>query len=96
MSGELLQWLSTSPAERRRVRNIEVVQQEADVAEAQVAGIGHVTKRAMFEAMQTNILRREAERLAPDGAELYAMIAVAGAIEMTNVISRMNRPGRRY
>jgi hypothetical protein len=93
LSGELIRWLTTTPEERQQGRDIARIDHAANLADMQVAAIGHVTKRAMFETMQTNLLRREAERLAPDGAELYAMITVAGAVEMTNVIARMNRPG---
>ena len=39
--------------------------------------------------------RYDAEQIAPDGAELYAMIAVAGAVESTKVISSLNQPRRR-
>jgi hypothetical protein len=88
--------LLASPAERQRGRELDSIYHVADLAQAQVQGIARVQDRAMFMTMQVNSLRQEAERIAPDGAELYAMIAVAGAVEMTNVISRMNRPGRRF
>ncbi len=95
--GALARWLD-APAERQRSRDLDAVYHNTDLAEAQVEGIGRVQGRAMLTTMQVNAVRREAERVAPDGAELYAMIAVAGAVEMANVISRMNRPGggRRY
>lgn len=94
----LAQWLTTTPAERQRGRDLDAIDHNGSLVEAQVESIGRVQARALFTTMQVNALRREAERIAPDGAELYAMIAVAGAVEMTNVISRMNRPGarRRY
>lgn len=93
MPGELARWLSTTPADRQHRRDLNAVDRNTDLAEAQVYGLARVQSRAMFTTMQVNALRMEAERIAPEGAELYAMIAVAGAVEMTNVISRMNRPG---
>jgi hypothetical protein len=93
--GALARWLD-APIQRQRSRELEAVDHHGSLAEAQIENIGRAQGRALFVTMQINALRREAERVAPDGAELYAMIAVAGAVEMTNVISRMNRPGRRY
>jgi hypothetical protein len=94
----LVQWLARSPVERQHGRELALLDHTADLAERQVENIGRVQTRAMFTTMQVNAMRREAERIAPDGAELYAMIAVAGAVEMTNVISRMSRSsqGRRF
>lgn len=94
MPGEITRWLTTSAVERQHSRELDVVTRRTSLAEEQVAGIGQVTKRATFEAMQVNLLRGKAEQIAPDGAELYAMIAVAGAVEMTQVIAHMSRPGR--
>ncbi len=60
-----------------------------------MAGINRATKRAMYETMLTNMLWARAEQIAPDGAELYAMIAVAGAVESAEVINDINRRGGR-
>lgn len=65
------------------------------MAEQQVAGINRVTQRALYETMLTSELRKKAEELAPDGAELYAMIAVAGAVESAKVIGSLNSSRRR-
>lgn len=91
----IARYLTSTSGERLQARQIDAVVRKVELAEAQVAGIGHVSKRAMLETAQTNLMRQEAERLAPDAAELYAMIAVASVVEMTTVISRMNRPDRR-
>jgi hypothetical protein len=69
---------------------------QADLAEEQVAGINRVAQRAMFETMRTNELRKIAEQIAPGGAELYAMIAVTGAVESARVISRLSEPYQGY
>ncbi len=85
-----------SRIERRELsRETEAVNHDSELAEQRVAGINRVTQRAMVETMRTSELRKIAEHIAPDGAELYAMIAVAGAVESTRVISEMNQP-RRY
>jgi hypothetical protein len=95
MPNELTRWLNgDTTVERRRSRELDAVEHATDVAEARVVGINQVTQRAMYETMRTQMLRREAERVAPDGAELYAMIALAGAVETTRVIEGMH--GRRY
>lgn len=96
MSTELTRWLSgTSAVDRQQERELAAVEHAADVAEARVAGVNRTTKRAMYETMLTNMMRARAEQVAPDGAELYAMIAVAGAVESTKVINDMNRHGGR-
>lgn len=92
--GEVVQWLTSSSADRQQRKDIKGISRATELHEVEVAAVGYVAKRAMFEMMQTNLLRREAEFIAPDGAELYSMIAIAAAVEMTNIISRMNRPGR--
>lgn len=79
---------------REQSRELEAVHHDNELAEERVAGINRVTQRAMFETMRTSELRKVAEQIAPDGAELYAMIAVAGAVESTRVISSMNQPRR--
>lgn len=79
-----------APSYRHRAE-LAAVDRATDVADAQVEGINRVTQRAMHETMMTNLLRQKAEQIAPDGAELYAMIAVAGAVESARVISTMNR-----
>jgi hypothetical protein len=80
---------------RQQFREIEAMHHDVELAELKVAGINRVTQRAMFETMRTAEMRKAAEQIAPDGAELYAMIAVAGAIECTRVISSLSQP-RRY
>jgi hypothetical protein len=92
--GVVARFLSTA-GDRQHNRDLALVERNGDLAAAQVEGIGRVQARAMYTTMQVNNLRLQAERIAPDGAELYAMIAVAGAVEMTNVIGGMNRPSRR-
>lgn len=92
MAGELVQWLGGSNAvERRYGRELAAIDHTIDVADAKVAGINQVTRRAMFETMQTHLLKKQAELLAPDGAELYTMIAVAGAVASTEVVQSLNR-----
>src|SRR5437899_1259207 len=96
MAGEITRWLNGDAAiAKHQDRELTAVEHVTDVSEAKVAGIARVTKRAMYETMLTNLIRARAEQIAPDGAELYAMIAVAGAVESTKVINDMNRRGGR-
>jgi hypothetical protein len=81
--------------ERRNQRELDMVDHETELAEQKVAGINRVTQRALYETMLTSELRQKAEQIAPDGAELYAMIAVAGAVESTKVIGTINSSRRR-
>jgi hypothetical protein len=88
-------WLTTTHTDRLQSRQVQEVLHRFELGEVEIAGLGHISKRAMFETMHTNVVRREAERVAPDAAELYALISVASAVEMADVIARINRPGYR-
>ena len=91
MPGEIARWLSTSAVERQRSRELDAIDHRADLADAQVEGVGRVTQRAMYETLRVHMLKKQAEALAPDGADLYTMISIAGAVEMTRVIEGMGR-----
>jgi hypothetical protein len=93
--GAVARWLTASPSDRQQSQEIHDAYHRFELGEIEVAGLGHITKRAMLETMHTNVIRSEAERLAPDAAELYAILSVASAVEMAAVISRVNRPGYR-
>lgn len=95
MTGEITQWLAGGGAvERRHSRELDAIERTAELAEARVQGVNQVTRRAIYETMVTQTVRAKAEQIAPDGAELYAMIAVAGAVASTEVVQSMSR--RRY
>jgi hypothetical protein len=92
MPNELTHWLGgVGASERQHHRDLVA----ADRAEARIEDIGRLTKRATFEMMQVNALRAQAAQIAPDGAELYAMIALAGAVECTRVIGNLYQRGDR-
>jgi hypothetical protein len=91
MSGEIARWLSSGPVERQRSRELAALDHQGELAEAQIEIIGRATKRATFETLGVHMMKKQAEALAPDGAELYTMIAIAGAVECTKVIEGMNR-----
>ena len=87
MVGEITRWLNGSAGiDRRHSRNLELIENATELAETRVSGINRVAKKALYETMLVNILRARAEQLAPDGAELYAMITVAGAVASTEVV----------
>jgi hypothetical protein len=75
---------------RQHVRDIDAVVQRTELTEVQVAGIGRVTRRALQEALYVNMARRQAEHLAPDGAEQYALIACQGALAMARRIDELD------
>lgn len=81
--------------ERQQDREVETVSHVIELAELEVAGIGRITNRAMAETMRTAQMRKLAEQVAPDGAELYAMIAVAGAMASTEVVAGLTQRLRR-
>lgn len=91
MSSEISRWVASGAVARQRASELDEVYHRVELAEAQVSGINQVTKRAMFEAMATNLLRRQAEQIAPDGAEHYALLALAGVTEMAQVIASVRR-----
>jgi len=91
MSGEITRWLASGSIERQRSRELDALDHSGELAEVQIENVGRAAKRAMFETLGVHMLKRQAEALAPDGAELYAMIAIAGAVEMTRVIEGMGR-----
>lgn len=80
-------------AQRRdqRRRRAEVVAQ-ADLAQLRVSAIGHVTRRALLETGDLNVMRRAAEQLCPEADELTTMIAVAAAVKMTEIITDLDGP----
>lgn len=91
MSGEITQWLAGSPAKRQQSGELARIENDVQRAEAQVAGLNRVGQQAMFQTMMTGLVRREAERIAPDQAELYAMIAIAAGMGSVHIMNSMYR-----
>jgi hypothetical protein len=85
--GSELEVRSARALARQHSRELDAVYRTVELAEVRVAGVAHVTRRAEVEALQINLTRREAERLAPDGAEHYAFLAAVGVTEMATVIT---------
>src|SRR4051794_33954795 len=81
--------------QRQHARELELLDGQTELAEQRVASIQRVVQRATYETMLTGVVRQKAEQIAPDGAEFYAMYAVAGAVETTRVINSMSEPRRR-
>ena len=63
---------------------------QVELAQLEVAGIGQVTRRAIQEALSTNLTRKQAENLAPDGAEQYALLAWQGVFGMARRIDALD------
>lgn len=75
--------------DRRQAKSLNHISREVQQGEAAVSGVNRVGQRAMVETMLTAMIRREAERIAPDSAELYAMIATATAMQTIAVINNV-------
>jgi hypothetical protein len=90
MANEPVLWRG-GPMTRRR--DLAIVHHSSQLAEAEVAGIGRVTRRGLYEALEVNMVRAQAERIEPDGAEHYALLAAVGVTEMAQAIARA-RSGR--
>jgi hypothetical protein len=90
MRGELepVTWRS-SAGQKQHSRELATVQRQARLARAEVVGVAMVTNTAMAETMKINVVRREAERLVPDGTEQFGYIAWHGVLRMVSVIDEM-------
>ncbi len=94
--GDIIKRPSAQPVTTRKLEREQGVALRnatlgAQLAEEVNSSIARLTGHATLEFMRVQMLKREAERLAPDGAEVYAMLATAGGIEMANVITRYGR-----
>jgi len=90
MPGDLTRFFTTPPNREQR-RALAKIEDQAEQADLRVRATGHVSQHAMVQTARVNLIRQEAERLAPDGAELYALIAIASATEMADIVGQMNR-----
>jgi len=91
MPGQTTRWLDGSAAlERRHGRELETIEQVTELAEARVRGVNQVTASCVRDHADHTV-RAQAEQIAPDGAQLYAMLTVAGAVAPAEVIQGMNR-----
>lgn len=60
-------------------------------AEAVIGAIARTVQRATFAGVIMTKTRNAAEQLAPDGAESYAVFALAGTGAIVNVIQTVGR-----
>jgi hypothetical protein len=90
---ELARLLTETPSNREQRRALARITRDGELAEEKIETIGRVTQRAMVETLNTNLVRAQAERIAPEGAEQYAMLAVAGTVEMAQVIAQTEPAG---
>lgn len=74
---------------RAHVRDLETVHRRAELADAEIAGIGRVAQRAIYRALEVNLVRAQAERMDPDGTDQYAFLATTGVTQMAQVIARV-------
>lgn len=83
-------WLPSAPA-RQHARALTALDNLTELTEQKIAGIAQVEGRAHFEKMKASLVKREAIRLDPDGADEYHMISMASTLGMVNVIDRYSR-----
>jgi hypothetical protein len=76
---------------RQHARELDRIDRQADLHEAEIEAIGSITERAIIRTAMVQRTRAAAEHLAPDGAELYALLSIAGATQMGQVIRRAGR-----
>jgi hypothetical protein len=88
MPSELVPRLDRALA-RQHVRDLQTVYRRAELANAELSGIASVTQRAIYRALETNIVRAQAEQIEPDGAEHYALLAAVGVTKMSQVIASL-------
>lgn len=89
-SNEPTRWFP-SPIERQHSRDLAALDRRCELAEEEAASIARLEARANFEKMKTTLVRRQAEHIAPDGADDYAMISMASTMAIVNVITRHSR-----
>lgn len=90
MSNQPARWRPNA-LERAHSQALEALDHRTELVEEEVAGIARIEGRAHFEKMKAGLIRQEAMRLDPGGADEYHMISVAGTVAMVNVISRYSR-----
>lgn len=83
-------WFPTAP-ERQHTKALVALDRRTEPADEEVAGIAKVEGRAHYEKMKASLLRREAMRLDPDGADEYRMISLASTMGMINLIDNYSR-----
>jgi hypothetical protein len=91
MTGNELTLWSSRAQERQHLREMEVVHRRGEQADTEIDCVARTTKRAIFRAAEVNMVRAQAERIAPDGAEHYALLAGVGVTEMAMALGRMTR-----
>jgi len=89
-SNEPTRWFP-SAVERQQSRELAALDRRSELAEEEAASIVRLEARANFEKTKATLVRRQAERIAPDGADDYAMISMASTMAIVNVITRYGR-----
>jgi len=91
MSGELVNWLASTPAERDRDRAVDRVYKQADVVQAKVSAIVQVSQAAMLGTLSVSMMKREAALLVPEDAAKFDLIATQAAIPSAMQIEKVGR-----
>jgi hypothetical protein len=76
---------------RHHYRGLDRIDRAAELAAAQVDALADVTEHAIVRSAMVQRTRAMAEQIAPDGAEVYALLSFTSAAQMTSVIRHMGR-----
>ena len=90
MGRDVVMW-SSRALERQHTREMQQVYRRVELADVEVRCIAGLTKRAIGWATEIDMTRELAERIAPGGAEAYALLEGVGVREMALAIGRMTR-----
>ncbi len=89
MSGELVNWLASTPTERQRDRAVARIEHNTDVALARVTGVAQVAHTAMLGTLSIAMMQKEAAFMAPQAADKFEIVSMTAAIGMARVINRL-------
>jgi len=92
MTGEVEPYRSYGVARQHR-KDLDGVVRQLELAELKVACTGQLTRQAMIEHLKTSRVFEVSVQQAPSGEDEYRLLAVAGAMEMAQEITRFR--GRR-
>lgn len=89
MSGEVANWLASSPMQRQHDRNLAKIGNEVTIARVKVYGMATVAHDAMTETLGLSMLQRQAELMLPEVAPKLEYIQMQAVVAMGGVLNRM-------
>ncbi len=86
-NGEVVPRGMSHAAGRQHAADLEVLRHQKELAEAELSDVGHLTQRAITEALAINLVKAEASRLDPDDAMQFQHLAAVGVMRLARVLS---------